>query len=87
MKGTYTASCIILSSSGKRMDSLKVELVPSNKLPSCDSASANFIWDASLARSHCMKPGIGLRVAKICMKCQQTKHIDFDLSVNTGKKT
>lgn len=62
------ASISPLSSSGSSMFSKNVE--PDFSADECDKASpsASFDWDANFDRSHCMYPGIGLRVANVCSK-------------------
>ena len=59
-------SMITLSSSGSRMFSQKVEADSSPDVLDATSVSARFDWDDNFDRSHCMKPGIGLRVANVC---------------------
>lgn len=56
-----------LSSSGSSIFSQNDEPDWSDDVRVASSVSASFNWDANLESSHCMYPGIGLRVANIYM--------------------
>lgn len=69
------------SSSVSSMYSRKVE--PDLSADDCDisSASANFDWDANFDRSHCKKPGMGLRVANVWREI--IKHVKLTATLKT----
>lgn len=72
----YTDESIsAFSSSGSRILSQKVESDPSADDCDMSAASASFNWDANLARSHCMNPGMGLRVAKVCRQNEKRQQV------------
>lgn len=75
------ASMSCLSSSGSSIFSQNVEPESPDEY-GVSSPSASFNWDANLDRSHCMYPGIGLRVAKVCLKNE--KHFSLILVKELG---